>query len=152
MADTQSSLSGRADTQGDEEADGREVATKAAVEREITKWKTKELERLEKRQREKRSFNGRAVGDINRATRTQLQRYGARGPPAFNSRQATNEPLPPNEVTDIRPTWTRMARRHLSVESLKYFGLDYQFDQVCLKLKASDIDWYTNKHRIQSIS
>jgi hypothetical protein len=33
-----------------------------------------------------------------------------------------------------RPTYTRMARRHLSIETLRVHGIDYEFDQVYLYL------------------
>jgi len=38
-------------------------------------------------------------------------------------------PRPGGQVA--RPTYTRMARRHLSIESLREFGVEFDFDAVC---------------------
>lgn len=37
---------------------------------------------------------------------------------------------PQVHVHEERPTYTRMARRHLSLEALNRYGYDYQLDQV----------------------
>lgn len=38
--------------------------------------------------------------------------------------------LAPNEELDQRPTYTRMARRHVSLETLRVCEVDYQLDAV----------------------
>lgn len=35
-----------------------------------------------------------------------------------------------------RPRWTRMARKHLSIETLKRYNLDYELDKV-----SNDLDY-----------
>lgn len=44
---------------------------------------------------------------------------------------------PPAHVHDERPTYTRMARRHLSLEALNQYGYDYQLDHVSFYPPAS---------------
>jgi hypothetical protein len=45
---------------------------------------------------------------------------------------ATIPPHPAGQVA--RPTYTRMSRRHLSIESLREFGVEFDFDSVCSHL------------------
>lgn len=48
-------------------------------------------------------------------------------------------PLPPVSVNDTRleatkTTYTRMARRHLSIEALRIWSIDFELDAVCFNV------------------
>ncbi|KAH6706264.1 hypothetical protein BKA61DRAFT_739238 [Leptodontidium sp. MPI-SDFR-AT-0119] len=48
----------------------------------------------------------------------------------FNTRTALQASSPPPSSNDgFRPTYTRMARKHLSVETLGHFAVDFQLDE-----------------------
>jgi hypothetical protein len=42
----------------------------------------------------------------------------------------TKKPIPAGAIEAARPTYTRMSRRHLSVETLKEFRIDFEYDQM----------------------
>lgn len=44
----------------------------------------------------------------------------------------TNQAAPMAVVQNPRPTYTRMARRHLSIESLRAYGVEFDLDDVCI--------------------
>ena len=46
-----------------------------------------------------------------------------------NTKEFEREPAPGNE--DARPIYTRMALRHLDVQTLEHYGIDFEYDQVC---------------------
>jgi hypothetical protein len=152
MAAIQGTSSSSADFPDNEGPDAQEVARRA-VAREVANWKAKEAERIELRQRSKMTVNGRAAMNIPRAAGRQPARYNERDLPAFNTRQAANDPLPSNAggTALTRPTYTRMARRHISIETLNQYKVDFTIDEVQLMLHIVH-SGCAKRDRIQTMS
>ncbi|KAG4433984.1 hypothetical protein IFR05_010533 [Cadophora sp. M221] len=55
--------------------------------------------------------------------------FNARGMSSFNTRTALQASSPPSSNDGFRPTYTRMARRYLSTETLRHFNVDFQLDE-----------------------
>ncbi|KAH7333348.1 hypothetical protein BKA65DRAFT_42993 [Rhexocercosporidium sp. MPI-PUGE-AT-0058] len=66
--------------------------------------------------------------------------FNARGTYNFNTRTAMQtSSLPASSNPEYRPTYTRMARRHLSVETLRHFNVDFRVDEVKLWEHTRDL-------------
>lgn len=129
----------------------REKDEAAAVER----WKAREAEKAAKEKREKeeaeREYTHRLTDQLRASglpedqikaileKRRINQGWGAQprpfpGPPP--PRMFPGPPVPPpvpvpqQQMTTTKTTYTRMARRHLSLECLKVRGIDYELDAV----------------------
>jgi hypothetical protein len=46
------------------------------------------------------------------------------------------------EITIERPTYTQMARQHLSIETLRHYRIDYELDQVYSSLDSPFMSMY----------
>jgi hypothetical protein len=104
-----------------------EEEEKKRIQREakeaVEKFKKEEAERVEKEKREKQEREE----EYQRRLKEDLRKAG------YNDRAiaaVTNK----RESVDLgRPTFTRMSRKHLSIETLRTYNIDYEFDVVSLK-------------------
>jgi hypothetical protein len=105
-------------------AEEEKKAKKEAEERAVKEWKAKEAEKKEKERKEKeqrdKEYKERLEDDLRRS--------------GMDDRQIALVLKKDKDKKDgaavDRPTFTRMARRYLSIETLNYFRIDYQLDQV----------------------
>lgn len=141
----------------EEDKKQKEKDEAAAVER----WKAREAEKAAKEKREKeeaeREFIHRLTDQLRASglPEDQIkaviekkrinQGWGAAQPRPFPGpppRPMGMMPVPPpppmqQQMTTTKTTYTRMARRHLSLECLKVRGIDYELDAVSQRLLAS---------------
>ncbi len=105
-----------------EEDDRRDKAEKEAVER----YKLKEAERMAKEKAAKEY----AEKEYQRRLQEDLINAGVheKDIQAIIKKEKIKEKE--KEAKKDRPTYTRMARRHLSIETLRVYGIDYELDQV----------------------
>jgi hypothetical protein len=94
----------------------RKEREKKEEEEAIEKWKKKqEKEKKEKEEREK-EYQHRLEDDLRKAG------YDDRAISVVTKKEKAIDPN--------RPTFTRMSRRHLSIETLNAYRIDYEFDVV----------------------
>lgn len=97
---------------------------KEAEERAVKEWKAKEAEKKEKERKEKeareKEYKERLEDDLRRSG------MGDREIALVLKKDKDKQ----DGVPADRPTFTRMARRYLSIETLNYFRIDYQLDTV----------------------
>jgi len=131
----------------------------AAVER----WKAREAEKAAKEKREKeeaeREYAHRLTDQLRASglpedqikaiieKRRINQGWGAQPKPFPGPRPFPGPPPPPpmmvpphqmsQQMTTTKTTYTRMARRHLSLECLKVRGIDFELDAVSCRPLAS---------------
>lgn len=144
----------------EEDKKQREKDEAAAVER----WKAKEAEKAAKEKREKeeaeREYTHRLTDQlrdsglppdqikailekrrINQGFGPQVHPRPFPGHPPPPPMMPMPRPMPPPQhqmqMTNTKTTYTRMARRHLSLECLKVRGIDYELDAVSHRLLAS---------------
>lgn len=140
----------------EEDKKQKEKDEAAAVER----WKAREAEKAAKEKREKeeaeREFIHRLTDQLRASglPEDQIkaiiekkrinQGWGAQprpfpGPPPRPMGMMPVPPPPPmqQQMTTTKTTYTRMARRHLSLECLKVRGIDYELDAVSHRPLAS---------------
>lgn len=100
-------------------AEEKKRAEKEAEEA-VKKYKEKEAERAakEKKEREERDK------EYERRLEEDLRKSG------LDERQIAVITKKEKQIDPNRPTYTRMSRRHLSIETLNRYRLDYEFDQV----------------------
>lgn len=92
----------------------RAAAKKKDEDEAIAKWKAKEeKERKENEEREK-EYQHRLEDDLRKA--------------GYDERQIAVVTKKEKAIDPNRPTFTRMARRHLSIETLNAYKIDYEFD------------------------
>lgn len=131
----------------EEEKKQKEKDEAAAVER----WKAREAEKAAKEKREKeeaeREYANRLVSQLRASglpedqIRAILEKKKINQGWAFPPRPFPGPPPPPpmmprppqmsTQMTTTKTTYTRMARRHLSLECLKVKGIDFELDSVC---------------------
>lgn len=101
---------------------------KEEAEAAIEKYK---VEMAEKAAKEKKEKGGREK-EYQKRMEEDLRKSG------IDERQIAAVLKKDNKGVDpARPTWTRMARRHLSIETLNRYRIDYEFDQVNIILSIS---------------
>lgn len=100
-----------------EEEEEKKRAKKEADEA-VEKWKRKEAERIEKEKKEKeereKEYQRRLEEDLRKA--------------GMDDRQIAVVTKKEKAIDPNRPTFTRMSRKHLSIETLNAFKIDYEFD------------------------
>ncbi|TPX17419.1 uncharacterized protein E0L32_003062 [Thyridium curvatum] len=104
-----------------EEEERREKAEKEAIER----YKQKELERREKEKREKEW----AEKEYQRRLQEDLINSGVDEKDIQAIIKKEKVKRAEQEEKKERQTYTRMARRHLSLETLRVYGIDYEYDK-----------------------
>jgi len=100
-------------------AEEKKRAEKEAEEA-VKKYKEKEAERAAKEKKEKEERDK----EYERRLEDDLRRSG------LDERQIAVITKKEKQIDPNRPTYTRMSRRHLSIETLNRYRLDYEFDQV----------------------
>ncbi|CAK7198092.1 hypothetical protein SEUCBS139899_000750 [Sporothrix eucalyptigena] len=119
-----------------EEKDRRDKMEKEAIER----YKAKEAERIAKEKAEKeeaeREYKRRLQEDLIRSGVDEKDIKAILDKKSVKPEKKEDKKL---QRTDInieignpvpqRPTYTRMARRHLSIETLNYYHVDFDYDQ-----------------------
>lgn len=110
----------------EKKAEQEKKRIKEESERAVKEWQMKEKEKAdrekcEKEEREK-EYKRRLEEDLRKA--------------GVNDRQLSTilrgEKAKP--IDKNRPTYTRMSRRHLSIETLNKYGIDYELDVVSSRL------------------
>jgi len=108
-----------------EEKKAREHAEKDAIER----YKLKEAERVAKEKAEKEA----AEKEFQRRLQEQLIASGVdeKDIAAIIKKEKIKKEKEKEKEKELgRPTYTRMARRHLSIETLRVYGIDFDYDTV----------------------
>jgi len=96
------------------------------AEEAVERFKQKETERREKEKREKeeqeREYRHRLQEDLIKSgvDEKAIQAILDKKPVPEEKKPATG-----------RPTYTRMARKHLSIETLRVYQIEYEYDVVC---------------------
>lgn len=120
-----------------DEKDRREKMEKEAIER----YKVKEAERIAKAKAEKeeneREYKRRLQEDLLRSgvdekdIKAILDKKSVKPEKKDEKKQRTdiNIEIGGPVAVPQRPTYTRMARRHLSIETLNYYHVDFDYDQ-----------------------
>ncbi|ERT00210.1 uncharacterized protein SPSK_09204 [Sporothrix schenckii 1099-18] len=116
-----------------DEKERREKMEKEAIER----YKVKEAERIAKEKAEKeeneREYKRRLQEDLLRSgvdekdIKAILDKKSVK--PEKNEKKRTDINIEIGGPVAQRPTYTRMARRHLSIETLNYYHIDFDYDQ-----------------------
>jgi hypothetical protein len=125
----------------------REEEAKAAKERKereeiIENFKKQEAARLAKEKAEKdareKEYQRRLHEDLHKAgldertivaiSKGELPKPAMPPAPMHQHQHQHPHPPPPPPMTP-RPTYTRMSRRHLSIETLRVYGIQYEFDK-----------------------
>lgn len=100
-------------------AEQEKKRAKEEAERAVKEWKIKEAEKKEKEKKEKeereKEYKKRLEEDLRRS--------------GMDDRQIAAVLKKDKETEAGRPTYTRMARKYLSIETLNTFRIDYTFDQ-----------------------
>ena len=111
-----------------EEEEEKKRAKKEADEA-VEKWKRKEAERIEKEKKEKeereKEYQRRLEDDLRKA--------------GMDDRQIAVVTKKEKAIDPNRPTFTRMSRRHLSIETLNAYKIDYEFDVVSSNLRSKSL-------------
>jgi hypothetical protein len=107
------------------------------VKKAIEKYKFEEAKKKAVQEEEERKYQARLEADLQKAGLDARQIAVIRG----------KAPIP-----DTIPTYTRMARRHLSLETLNWYGLDYELDQVRIYLIIHGNGLTEYRIRIMSLS
>jgi len=126
----------------------REEEAKAAKERKereeiIENFKKQEAARLAREKAEKdareKEYQRRLHEDLHKAglderqivaiTKGEMPRPAMPPAPVHQHPHPHAHPPPPPPVMAPRPTYTRMSRRHLSIETLRVYGIQYEFDK-----------------------
>lgn len=109
----------------EKEEEEEEEKLKAERKRAIERYKADELERAAKEKKKKeedeREYKERLAADMRKSGVDEKQI-------ALVLKGEKAKPPPPKEMN--RPIYTRMSRRHLSIETLNKFRVDFEFDQV----------------------
>ena len=109
----------------EKEEEEEEEKLKAERKRAIEKYKAEELQRIAKEKKEKedreREYKERLAADMRKSGVDEKQI-------ALVLKGEAAKPPPPKEAN--RPIFTRMSRRHLSIETLNKFRVEYEFDHV----------------------
>jgi hypothetical protein len=117
-------------------ADEEEKRLKKETEEAIEKYKLKEAEKAAKEKKEKeereKEYKHRLEEDLRKS--------------GLEERQIAVVLKKEQAIDPNRPTYTRMSRRHLSIETLNRYRIDYEFDQV--RLRQGDIQARVNS-RVQ---
>jgi hypothetical protein len=100
-------------------AEEKKRAEKEAEEA-VEKFKKKEAERAAKEKKEKEEMDK----EYERRLEEDLRKGG------LDERQIAVITKKEKAIDPNRPTYTRMSRRHLSIETLNKYRIDYTFDQV----------------------
>lgn len=124
----------------DKERKEREALEKEAVE----KWKAKEAEKAAKEKKEKED----AEKELRRRMRERLLASGVPEnqieaylngkspmPQGHGHGQGHGQGGTSTEITTTKTTYTRMARRHLSIEALRARAIDFELDTVSFLIK-----------------
>ena len=108
---------------------------KREEEEAIEKYKRKEAERVEKEKKEKeereKEYQHRLEDDLRKA--------------GMDDRQIAVVTKKEKAIDPNRPTFTRMSRRHLSIETLNAYKIDYEFDVVNSNSGKTGLRTRTNK-------
>lgn len=108
---------------------------KKEAEEAVEKWKRKEAERIEKEKKEKeereKEYQHRLQDDLRRA--------------GMDDRQIAVVTKKEKAIDPNRPTFTRMSRRHLSIETLNAYKIDYEFDVVSSYFCENSLGTRTNR-------
>lgn len=91
---------------------------KKESEEAVERWKLKEAERIAKEKKEKeereKEYQHRLEDDLRKA--------------GMDDRQIAVVTKKEKAIDPSRPTFTRMSRKHLSIETLNAYKIDYEFD------------------------
>ena len=93
---------------------------KRETEEAVEKFKLKEAERVAKDKKEKEEREK----EYQRRLEEDLRKSG------LDERQIAVITMKNKVIDPNRPTYTRMSRRHLSIETLNRYRIDYEFDTV----------------------
>ncbi|KAM0652189.1 hypothetical protein ACHAO3_003049, partial [Verticillium nonalfalfae] len=125
------------------EAEEKEKLEKQAKEA-VAKYKQKELERIAQEQKEKdareKEYKRRLQEDLINSGVDEKHIAAIlkkeKVPEKVKAPAALPQvPFVPVGNAVARPTYTRMARRHLSIETLRTYRIEYEVDQVCSDLR-----------------
>lgn len=121
-----------------DEKDRRDKLEKETIER----YKLKEAERIAKdkaeREENEREYKRRLQEDLLRSgvdekdIKAILDKKSVKPEKKDEKKQRTDINIEIGAPVPVaqRPTYTRMARRHLSIETLNYYHIDFDYDQV----------------------
>jgi hypothetical protein len=106
--------------QEERRADEEKARVKKESEAAIEKYKREQAEKEAKEKKEKeereKEYQHRLEDDLRKS--------------GMDERQIAVVLKKDKGVDPNRPTYTRMSRRHLSIETLNRYRIDYEFDQV----------------------
>ncbi|KAI9735019.1 MAG: hypothetical protein M1818_006596 [Claussenomyces sp. TS43310] len=112
----------------EKKAEEEKKRAKEEAERAVKEWQTKEAERQAKEKKEKeereKEYRKRLEEDLKRSNLDEKQIAIV-----LNNKE--------EEKAAERPTYTRMARRYLSVETLNTYRIDYALDPVSIIFSAA---------------
>lgn len=107
-----------------EEKAKREKADKEAVERFMLEQAEKERKEREEKERAEKEYQRRLQEDLINSG------VDEKHIKAIIKKEKIPEEKPEKPKGKERATYTRMARRHLSIEALNAFRIDFEYDQV----------------------
>jgi len=113
----------------EKKAEEEKKRLKKEAEAAIEKYKIEEAEKAAKAKKEK----AEREEEYQKRLQEDLRKSG------MDERQIAVVLKKDKGVDPNRPTYTRMSRRHLSIETLNRYRIDYEFDQVRKRNARSDL-------------